>query len=57
MRVLRDMPQRVGFHLCGAYLSNRVRRSGLRSEQDQVDAEAIEGFARVNRQMARWMRE
>lgn len=57
MRVLRDMPQCVGFHLCGAYLCNRVRRSGLRSEQNQIDAETIDGFTRVNRQTTRWMRE
>ncbi len=57
MRVLRDMPQCVGFHLCGAYLCNRVRRYGLRSEQNQIDTEAIDGFRRVNRQTTRWMRE
>ncbi len=57
MHMLRDMPQCVGFHLCGAYLSNRVRRSGLRSEQNQIDAEAIDGFTKVNRDMAHWMGE
>ncbi|MBL7186804.1 MAG: hypothetical protein ISS70_10810 [Phycisphaerae bacterium] len=55
MRVLREMPQCVGFHLCGAYLANRVRRRGLRSEQDKVDAEAIDGFTEVNRETTRWM--
>ncbi|MHC4147565.1 MAG: hypothetical protein ACYSUD_22725 [Planctomycetota bacterium] len=57
MRVLRDMPQCVGFHLCGAYLCNRVRRYGLRSEQNQIDTEVIDGFRKVNRQTTRWMRE
>ena len=56
-QMLRDMPQCVGFHLCGAYLANRVRRRGLRSEQDAIDVEAIDGFRRVNRETARWMRE
>ena len=57
MRVLRDMPQCVGFHLCGAYLCNRARRYGLRSEQNEINTEAIEGFTRVNRQTTQWMRE
>ncbi len=56
-QVLRDMPQCVGFHLCGAYLANRVRGRGLRSERDTIDAEAIDRFTKVNRQTARWMRE
>jgi hypothetical protein len=56
-RVLRDMPQCVGFHLCGAYLANRVRRRGLRSEQDKIDVEAIDGFTKVNRETIRWMRQ
>ena len=57
MRVLRDMPQCVGYHLCGAYLANRVRGRGLRGEQDKIDVEAIDGFTRVNRETTRWMRE
>jgi hypothetical protein len=57
MHVLKDMPGCVGFHLCGAYICNRVRRSGLRDEQNQIDAEAVNAITIVNREMARWMGE
>lgn len=57
MRVLRDIPQCVGFHLCGAYLCNRVRRYGLRDEQDQIDIEPVNGITSVNRKMSQWMHE
>ena len=56
MSVLRDIPQCVGFHLCGAYLCNRVRRSGLRDEQDRIDTESVNGIRAVNEKMARWVR-
>ena len=57
MRVLRDIPECVGFHLCGAYVCNRVRRSGLRDEQNQVDTDPINGIKAVNKKMARWVSE
>jgi len=57
MRVLQQILECVGFHLCGAYICNRVRRYGLRDEQDQIDTESVKGIARINEEMARWMRE
>ena len=57
MRALQQIPECVGFHLCGAYICNRVRRYGLRDEQDQIDPESIKGIARINEEMARWMNE
>ncbi|MHC4752713.1 MAG: agarase, partial [Planctomycetota bacterium] len=57
MRVLQDIPECVGFHLCGAYVCNRIRRYGLRDEQDRIDAEAVKGIARINDEMARWVGE
>ena len=57
MRVLQRMPQCIGFHLCGAYICNRVRRAGLRDEQNRIDTEAVEGIARVNEEMAHWVSE
>jgi hypothetical protein len=57
MRVLQKIPECVGFHLCGAYICNRVRRYGLRDEQDQIDTESVKGIARINEEMARWMSE
>ena len=56
MRVLRDMPECVGYPLCGAYLCNRVRRGGLRDEQNQVDTDPVNGIKAVNEQMNRWAR-
>lgn len=57
MRVLRDIPECVGFHLCGAYICNRVRSGGLRDEQNQIDTEAVNGITMVNQKMARWVDE
>ena len=57
MRALRQIPECVGFHLCGAYICNRVRRYGLRDEQDQIDTESVKGITRINEEMARWMNE
>ena len=57
MRVLRDIPECVGFHLCGAYLRNRVRRCGLRDEQDQIDTKPVNGITLVNRKMSQWVYE
>jgi hypothetical protein len=57
MRVLQQIPECVGFHLCGAYLCNRVRRCGLRNEQDRVDTQAVKGITRVNEDIARWVNE
>lgn len=57
MRVLQHIPGCVGFHLCGAYICNRVRRGGLRDEQDRIDIEAVKGIARINEEMARWVSE
>jgi hypothetical protein len=52
---LRAMAGCVGFHLCGAYLCNRARRSGLRSEQDRPDEEAIRGITATNQATAAWV--
>jgi hypothetical protein len=42
----------VGFHLCGAYLRNRVRRRGLRDEDEKLDREAVEAMTTANRAAA-----
>jgi hypothetical protein len=54
MRELQRIPQCVGFHLCGAYTCNRVRRFGLRNERDEPDSEAVKGIAKVNQETAKW---
>ena len=57
MRVLRDIPECVGFHLCGAYICNRVRRGGLRDEQNQIATKAVNGITVVNQKVTRWVDE
>lgn len=51
---LRDIPACIGYHLCGAYLRNRVRRHGLRDEHDEPDQQAVEGISQANAEMKRW---
>lgn len=55
MERMRDLPSCVGFHLCGAYLRNRIRRKGLRYEDERPDVEAITGITAVNREMQAWL--
>ena len=52
--VLRSNPGCIGFHLCGAYLSNRVRRKGLRNETEEPDTEAIRMITLANRRTTEW---
>jgi hypothetical protein len=54
MQVLRAMPSCIGYHLCGAYIQNRVWRRGLRDGQNAVDLEGTDGIRRVNKETARW---
>ncbi|GAB5559259.1 MAG: agarase [Synoicihabitans sp.] len=51
--VLRAMPECVGFHLCGAYARNRVRRYGLKDEKNQLDPSTA-GITKVNHATQRW---
>ncbi|MHC4175934.1 MAG: agarase [Planctomycetota bacterium] len=57
LAVLRENPGCVGFHLCGAYLRNRVRKKGLRDERERPDTEVIRAITEANRQTARWAEE
>jgi hypothetical protein len=42
----------VGFHLCGAYMKNRIRRKGLRLEDESPDQPVIDGITAANRSAA-----
>jgi hypothetical protein len=55
IRMLRETPACVGFHLCGAYIRNRCRGAGLLDEQEQPDQEAVEAITEANRDAARWL--
>ena len=46
--MLLDIPACVGYHLCGAYLKNHVRRSGFRDHRDVPRMEEIEGIRAQN---------
>ena len=54
MKVLRTLPTCIGYHLCGAYVQNRVRRRGLRDSQNAVDLEGTDGIRKVNQETTRW---
>ena len=54
LRVLREVRACVGFHLCGAYLRNRVRNRGLRGSDETPDQIAIEGISAANQEMKEW---
>ena len=55
-KVLQEIPECVGYHLCGAYLRNRVRRYGLKDATDNVDPSTA-AIAEVNRATAQWVNE
>lgn len=55
LEVLRANPGCIGFHLCGAYLTNRVRRKGLRNEAEKPDTQAIKFITDANRKTSEWV--
>ena len=55
LEVLRNNPNCVGFHLCGAYLQNRVRKRGLRDEQNRPDKEALQHITKANQTTTQWV--
>jgi hypothetical protein len=55
LNVLKEIPQSVGFHLCGAYIQNKVRRLGMKDCQDQVDSPYTEDLTKANAEMHKWI--
>ncbi len=53
---LREVKGCVGFHLCGAYLRNKVRKRGLKDSTERPDVEAINGITAANRKMELWVK-
>ncbi len=53
---LRENPGCVGAHLCGAYLRNRIRKSGLLDENEKADRENVELIATANRATLEWLK-
>jgi len=55
LRALRELPCCVGFHYCGAYLKNRVRAEGFRSERDEPDEALTAPVREANRETLEWV--
>ncbi|MBN2451654.1 MAG: agarase, partial [Lentisphaeria bacterium] len=55
IRGLRDLPCCVGWHVCGAYLANRVRKHGFRDERNRTVEPLVSTVARANRETERWV--
>jgi len=53
--VLKGIPQCIGFHLCGAYLQNKVRNFGLRNYKNQVDHPSTSGISEINNRLLEWV--
>ena len=55
MRGLRETAGCVGWHLCGAYLRNRVRNFGLLDERERPDTALVEAIRAANRETAQYV--
>jgi hypothetical protein len=56
IRALRELPSCVGWHVCGAYLRNRIRKSGFRDEWGEPVEPMVTAATKANRQTAEWVR-
>jgi hypothetical protein len=55
LRTLRELPYCVGWHYCGAYLKNRVRKAGFRDENNQIcNPNFIRAVKKANQQATVW---
>jgi len=54
--VCKAMPGCIGFHLCGAYIENDVRRYGLKNKLNQVDIPYTNLIKEQNEAMMEWVR-
>jgi hypothetical protein len=55
-RLIKETPSCIGYHLCGAYLENRVRKRGLLKEDEKPNIEVIDMMKRVNQEMEQWVK-
>jgi hypothetical protein len=53
---LRELPGCIGWHVCGAYITNRVRGFGFLDETDRADPGLVEAVARANRETQDWVK-
>ena len=50
IKVLRELPCCVGWHLCGAYLRNTTRKRGVRDEKFRADDVLVEEMRAANQE-------
>jgi hypothetical protein len=55
MRTLRELPCCVGWHYCGAYIKNRVRKAGFRDEFERTDDLWLAAVSESNRETEAWV--
>ena len=53
MDALWEIPQCVGYHLCGAHIRNNARRCGFRDQTNTEILETVAGIRAVNTEMQR----
>jgi hypothetical protein len=56
MKVLREIPECIGFHLCGAYIKNNARRYGLMDSGENLESTTL-GLKEVNLDQQKWAHE
>ena len=56
MKVLRNIPECIEFHLCGAYIKNNARRYGLLELHDKEEA-TTNGIKKVNFEQEIWAKK
>ena len=54
---LRRIPECVGFHLCGAFMYNRIRNRGLLNLREEEDQPAIAEMQKTNLEVEMWLEE
>jgi hypothetical protein len=55
MEVSKAMPECLGFHLCGAYIQNRIRYTGLLGEDETPDRAVVKAITEVNQETQKWL--
>ena len=53
MDALWEIPQCVGYHLCGAHIRNNARRCGFRDQTNTEILETVAGIRAVNTEIQR----
>lgn len=56
LKILRNIPECVGFHLCGAYIKNNARKSGLLNLHEKEEA-TTPGIKKANIEQLKWAKK